>query len=93
MNAEQILQGFGGILQLDGYAGYDGLTRPSRTGGAPITVAHCWAQPSIRRDTAQAAAKRSPARLRDHVVYVNNSPRPGVPRVEHLALIGPVGVL
>ena len=43
VNAEQILQGFDGILQLDGYAGYDRLTRASRTGGAPITVAHCWA--------------------------------------------------
>ncbi len=43
VNAEQILQGFDGILQLDGYPGYDRLTRPSRKGGAPITVAHCWA--------------------------------------------------
>ncbi|PVH27210.1 IS66 family transposase [Pararhodobacter oceanensis] len=42
-NAEQILQGFDGILQLDGYAGYNRLTRSSRKGGAPITVAHCWA--------------------------------------------------
>ena len=42
-HAEQILQGFDGILQLDGYTGYDRLTRPSRKGGAPITVAHCWA--------------------------------------------------
>ncbi|WP_156461699.1 IS66 family transposase, partial [Aliiruegeria sabulilitoris] len=32
-----------GILQLDGYQGYNRLTRPSRKGGAPITVAHCWA--------------------------------------------------
>ena len=42
-NAERILQGFDRILQLDGYPGYNRLTRPSRTGGAPITVAHCWA--------------------------------------------------
>ncbi|WP_339115112.1 IS66 family transposase [Thioclava sp. GXIMD2076] len=42
-HAEQILQGFDGILQLDGYTGYDRLTHPSRRGGAPITVAHCWA--------------------------------------------------
>lgn len=42
-HAEQILQGFDGILQLDGYSGHDRLTRPSRKGGAPITVAHCWA--------------------------------------------------
>ena len=42
-HAEQILLGFDGILQLDGYTGYDRLTRPSRKGGAPITVANCWA--------------------------------------------------
>jgi hypothetical protein len=42
-NAERILRGFDGILQLDGYQGYNRLTRPSRQGGAPITVAHCWA--------------------------------------------------
>ncbi|NVK16511.1 MAG: IS66 family transposase [Rhodobacteraceae bacterium] len=42
-NAEPILQGFNGILQLDGYTGYNRLTRPSRKGGAPVTVAHCWA--------------------------------------------------
>ncbi|GGF82592.1 Transposase IS66 family protein [Mameliella alba] len=39
--SEQILEGFDGILQLDG-SGYDRLARPSRNGGAPITVAHCW---------------------------------------------------
>ena len=42
-NAEKILQGFDGILQLDGYTGYNRLTRPSRKGGSPIRVAHCWA--------------------------------------------------
>ncbi|WP_353351891.1 IS66 family transposase, partial [Aquicoccus sp. SU-CL01552] len=42
-NAEKILQGFDGILQLDGYSGYNRLTRPSRKGGDPIRVAHCWA--------------------------------------------------
>ncbi|WP_319022295.1 IS66 family transposase [Pseudooceanicola spongiae] len=42
-NAEQILQGSDGILQLDDYADYNRLTRPSRTGGAPITLAQCWA--------------------------------------------------
>jgi transposase len=42
-NAEKILSGFDGILQLDGYQGYNRLTRPSRKGGDPIRVAHCWA--------------------------------------------------
>ena len=42
-NAETFLTGFDGILQIDGYPGYNRLTRPSRKGGDPITVAHCWA--------------------------------------------------
>jgi transposase len=42
-NAEKILRGFDGILQLDGYQGYNRLTRPTRRGGDPIRVAHCWA--------------------------------------------------
>lgn len=42
-NAETFLTGFDGILQIDGYPGYNRLTKPSRKGGAPITVAHCWA--------------------------------------------------
>ena len=55
-NAETILTGFDGILQIpshglqanhcratDGYTGYNRLTKPSRKGGAPLRVAHCWA--------------------------------------------------
>lgn len=42
-NAETFLTGFDGILQIDGYPGYNRLTKPSRKGGAPIAVAHCWA--------------------------------------------------
>lgn len=42
-NAEQILQGFDGTLQIDGYQGYNRLTHPSRKGGEPIRVAYCWA--------------------------------------------------
>lgn len=42
-NAEKILRGFDGILQLDGYQGYNRLTHPSRGGGEPIRMAHCWA--------------------------------------------------
>tara|TARA_R110000744_G_scaffold155430_4_gene270690 strand:- start:5235 stop:5693 length:459 start_codon:yes stop_codon:yes gene_type:complete len=37
------LRRLGVHAELDGYAGYDRLTRPSRKGGAPITVAHSWA--------------------------------------------------
>ncbi len=42
-NAETFLKGFDGILQLDGYQGYNRLSRSSREGGKPIVVAHCWA--------------------------------------------------
>ncbi|MEY8841496.1 IS66 family transposase [Cribrihabitans sp. XS_ASV171] len=42
-HAERFLTGFDGILQIDGYTGYNRLTKPSRKGGEPIIVAHCWA--------------------------------------------------
>ncbi len=36
------LDGFHGVLQVDGYTGYDKLARPNRPGG-PITLAYCLA--------------------------------------------------
>lgn len=41
--AMNILRGFEGILQIDGYAGYDALAETRRVGGAPLTLAYCWA--------------------------------------------------
>ena len=41
-HAERILQGFGGILQVDGYAGYNRLLAPDRV-GPDIQLAYCWA--------------------------------------------------
>ncbi|MFN3792999.1 IS66 family transposase [Massilia sp.] len=41
-HAEEILEGFRGILQVDGYAGYNRLTAPGRDGGA-LQLAYCWA--------------------------------------------------
>lgn len=41
-HAERILQGFGGILQVDGYAGYNRLIAPDRI-GTGIQLAYCWA--------------------------------------------------
>ena len=41
-HAERILQGFGGILQVDGYAGYNRLIAPERV-GPDIRLAYCWA--------------------------------------------------
>ncbi|MFV0409432.1 MAG: IS66 family transposase [Paracoccus sp. (in: a-proteobacteria)] len=45
-HAEEILQGYHGILQVDGYGGYNRLTRADRDGG-PLTLAFCWAH--VRR--------------------------------------------
>ena len=45
-HADQLLEGFTGILQVDGYAGYNRLTRDDRDGG-PLTLAYCWAH--VRR--------------------------------------------
>lgn len=42
LHAEQILQGFGGTLQVDGYAGYNRLVAPGRA-GSHIQLAYCWA--------------------------------------------------
>lgn len=41
-HAERILQGFTGILQVDGYAGYNRLIAPDRI-GPDIRLAYCWA--------------------------------------------------
>ena len=40
-HAVRHLAGFTGVLQVDGYAGYDALTDATRAGG-PITLALCW---------------------------------------------------
>jgi transposase len=40
-HAEAFLTGFKGVLQVDGYAGYNRLTREDRPDG-PVTLAHCW---------------------------------------------------
>lgn len=44
-HAEDILSGFTGVLQVDGYAGYNRLLDPKRLqmGGKPIVLAYCWA--------------------------------------------------
>ncbi|MBN9890154.1 IS66 family transposase [Salipiger abyssi] len=54
-HAEEILKGFDGVLQVDGYAGYNRLTKAARTGGKPITLAYCWAH--ARRELIKATPK------------------------------------
>jgi len=41
-HGERILKGFTGVLQVDGYAGYNRLIAPDR-GGPDIRLAYCWA--------------------------------------------------
>ncbi len=40
-HARALLAGFSGTLQVDGYAGYNGLADANRSGGA-VTLAFCW---------------------------------------------------
>lgn len=40
-HAAKLLDGFNGILQVDGYAVYKKLAAPGRQGG-PVTLAYCW---------------------------------------------------
>ena len=40
-HAIKLLEGFNGILQVDGYAVYKKLAAPTRVGG-PVTLAYCW---------------------------------------------------
>ncbi len=42
-HGENFLTGFDGTLQVDGYAGYNRLTKNTRENGAPLLLAYCWA--------------------------------------------------
>jgi transposase len=39
--AVKLLDGFTGVLQVDGYTGYNALANPARPGG-PVTLVYCW---------------------------------------------------
>jgi len=54
-HAERILEGFDGVLQVDGYGGYHRLARPGRGGGAPLRLAWCWSHG--RREIIAATPK------------------------------------
>jgi transposase len=41
VHAVKLLDGFTGVLQVDGYAGYNALADPARPGGS-VTLAYCW---------------------------------------------------
>lgn len=57
-HAEHFLAGFEGVLQVDGYAGYNRLARAERTGGAPLTLALCWshARRAVIKSTPKAGS-------------------------------------
>jgi hypothetical protein len=55
-HAEGFLDGFSGVLQVDGYAGYNRLARPDRPDG-PLRLAYCWAH--ARRKLHEIAKGRT----------------------------------
>ena len=57
-HAERHLQGFSGLLQVDGYAAYQALADPARPGG-PLTLAYCWSH-ARRRFYELAAGGNAP---------------------------------
>ncbi len=68
-HAERILQGFGGALQVDGYAGYNRLIAPDHVGPG-IQLAHCCAHArrkliEITRTGAELIAEEGVALIRD----------------------------
>jgi len=59
IHGEKILEGFYGILQVDGYSGYRRLSRPERRGGQPLVLGQCWSH--ARREVIKATpGKGSP---------------------------------
>lgn len=54
-HAERMLEGFDGVLQVDGYGGYHRLARAERKGGAPLRLAWCWSHG--RREIIAATPK------------------------------------
>jgi transposase len=63
------LDGFHGVLQVDGYSGYDELARPERRGGA-ITLAYCLAHArreffNVHKRTKDVVAAEALRRIRE----------------------------
>lgn len=55
LHAERMLEGFEGVLQVDGYGGYNRLADDRRERGAPLRLAYCWAH--ARREIIKATPK------------------------------------
>lgn len=53
--ADEILDGFNGTIQVDGYGGYTHLSTDKRPGGKPLRLAFCWSH--ARRKLIKAEPK------------------------------------
>jgi len=87
-HAQALLKGFRGVLQVDGYDGYNILTRPDRIGG-PVKLAYCWSH--LRRKFYEIAAKgtapiASEALVRIHRLYEIEEEIRGLPPEKRLAV-------
>ena len=88
-HADRMLAGFDGVLQVDGYGGYNRLADARREGGAPLRLAYCWAHTrrEIIRATPQAGspvAKELLARVAK--LYAVEADIRGRPAEERLAV-------
>jgi transposase len=82
------LDGFHGVLQVDGYNGYDGLARPNRPGG-PITLAYCWVHArreffDVHKQTKDPVAAEALRRIGE--IYVIEARIRGRPAAERVAI-------
>ena len=55
LHAEEMLTVFDGVLQVDGYAGYNRLQKADRQGGSALRLAYCWSHG--RREVINAIAE------------------------------------
>lgn len=67
-HAEEILQGYRGVLQVDGYSGYNRLVRADREGG-PLTLAYCWAH--VRRKYLDVYKATKSTKAQEIVCLIN----------------------
>ena len=62
-HADRMLRGFDGVLQVDGYGGYNRLADARREGGTPLRLAYCWAH--ARREVIRATPQAGSPVARD----------------------------
>jgi transposase len=55
IHAEEMLAGFDGVLQVDGFTGYNRLQKADRQGGSPLRLAYCWSHG--RREVIKAISE------------------------------------